>query len=240
MEAQKSVTARIVFGLALIVIGILYLLENLNLIPGELGDIIISFPSLVLLVGLVSLYNSKNKLFGSIVTIIGVLLMLPKIIPGININGDIIFPLIVIIFGGYLVLRSKTNNENPGENNSAKYFKGENKDRIEDVAIFGGGEKIIHSDNFQGGSITAIFGGTEIDLSQCKLAPGDHVLDVVAVFGGMEITVPANWRVQVDVFPLFGGFSNKYKRNPSLVVDQQSTLYIKGIVIFGGGELKIS
>lgn len=239
MEVQKSVTARIVFGLALIVIGTLYLLENLNLIPGELGDIIISFPSLVLLVGLVSLYNSQNKLFGSIVTIIGVLLMLPKIIPGINIDGDIIFPLIVISFGGYLVFRSKAKNEIVGDN-SAKYFKGENKDRIEDVAIFGGGEKIIHSDNFQGGSITAIFGGTEIDLSQCKLAPGDHVLDVVAVFGGMEITVPANWRVQVDVFPLFGGFSNKYKRNPSLVVDQQSTLYIKGIVIFGGGELKIS
>lgn len=113
-----------------------------------------------------------------------------------------------------------------------------NKDVIDDVAIFGGGSKIIFSDNFQGGNITAIFGGSEINLINCKLAEGENVLDVLMVFGGSTIIVPKEWNVVINVTSILGGFSNKSVRNPNLIVDQSRTLIIKGLTLFGGGEVK--
>ena len=68
---------------------------------------------------------------------------------------------------------------------------------IDDVSIFGGGTKIISSDNFKGGNITAIFGGSEINLTGCKLANGDQVIDVLMIFGGSTIIVPKEWNVVV-------------------------------------------
>ena len=111
-------------------------------------------------------------------------------------------------------------------------------DFIDDVSVFGGGHKIIHSDNFKGGNITAIFGGSEIDLTQCKLAPGENVIDVVIIFGGSTIVVPNDWDVITNVTPLFGGFSYKKSRYQSPGSEPAGTLVIKGVAIFGGGEVK--
>ena len=115
----------------------------------------------------------------------------------------------------------------------------DDQDKIDDVAIFGGGKRILHSDNFKGGTITAIFGGSEVDLSNCKLAMGENVIDVMAIFGGMTIFVPSDWKIIVNVFPLFGGFSVKGRKDPNVDYDPAKALIIKGVVIFGGGEIKI-
>jgi len=112
------------------------------------------------------------------------------------------------------------------------------KDVIDDVAIFGGGTKIITSENFKGGNVTAIFGGSEIILKGCKLAEGTNVIDVLAVFGGTTIIVPSDWNIVLNVTPIFGGFSNKSVKDPNRVIDLSKTLIIKGLVVFGGGELK--
>ena len=126
--------------------------------------------------------------------------------------------------------------DNGTTNHSGSYSK--ETDRIDDVAIFGGGHKFISSDNFQGGNVTAIFGGSEIDLTRCKMAPGKHVLEVTAIFGGTTLIVPKEWNIIINVLPLFGGFSHKGMRGPNVVINPESTLIIKGVVIMGGGEIK--
>lgn len=244
MENTNKLTSRTILGGVLIVIGALFLLQNFHIIPFNVENVIFSFPSLLVLIGTVSLINSRNKLFGAIILVCGVLLMIPRLFPFLgDIDEDIIVPVIIVIFGLYLVLRNNQRGQAQGDkfgkpNGWRLRNDGEiNKDKIDDVNIFGGGTKFIRSENFQGGSVTAVFGGTELDLTDCKLAPGDSVLDIVAVFGGMEILVPENWNVRVDVFPLFGGFTHKVRRIPA-DMDTTRTLFIKGIVIFGGGEIK--
>jgi hypothetical protein len=44
--------------------------------------------------------------------------------------------------------------------------------------------------------------------------------------------------VILNVTPLFGGFSNKKNRYVSSVPEPDGTLIIKGVVLFGGGEVK--
>ena len=46
-----------------------------------------------------------------------------------------------------------------------------------------------------------------------------------------------NWDVKIDVIAIFGGFSDK-RRNMTTSSEGDRRLVIKGIAIFGGGEIK--
>jgi predicted membrane protein len=110
--------------------------------------------------------------------------------------------------------------------------------RLKDLSILWSTQKSITSDNFKGGIVTSLFGYSEIDLTKCKLDNKSVVIDIVGIFGGSTIIVPKEWNVVVDVFSLFGGFSSKIIRTPETKVDMEKTLTIKGLVLFGYGEVK--
>ncbi len=234
LENKKGNISRNVFGLLLIVIGGLFLLSSLNVIDLRVGRIVFSSPMVLIIIGLFILINSQRKLFGSIVLGLGILLMLPRIIPGISISREVIFSIVITAIGAYILLKQRTKTEDRTYNARGTI----KKDVIDDVAIFGGGNKIIYSDQFKGGNITAIFGGSEIDLTQCKLAEGENIIDVLCIFGATEIVIPKDWTVHINITPIFGGFSNKTRRDLNLPADTEKSLVIKGAVIFGGGEIK--
>jgi predicted membrane protein len=118
-----------------------------------------------------------------------------------------------------------------------KYMKYETN-LLKDLSILWGTQKSITSNNFKGGKVTSVFGYSEIDLTECKLDNKSVVIDILGIFGGSTLIVPKEWNVVVDVFSLFGGFTNKIKRTPETKVDMENTLTVKGLVLFGFGELK--
>jgi predicted membrane protein len=72
-----------------------------------------------------------------------------------------------------------------------------------------------------------------------KLAPGRQYIDVFAMFGGTTLIVPEAWNIKVRVVSIFGGFSDKHKITKSEKENSSDNiLIIKGLVIFGGGEIK--
>ena len=247
MEEHKTLGSRVILGIILIAIGVIYLLKSFYF-PIDIE--IFSFPFILIVIGIIIMLNSGNKLFGAIVFIFGLLLYF----------GDhiTIWPFFFILWGIYIIFKHRTRrhrvfeNPQPGSNPDLKqdqkpdpdfekkrfYDSSIRRDYLDDVSVFGGGHKVIHSDSFKGGNITAIFGGSEIDLTQCKLAPGENIIDVVIIFGGSTIVVPNNWDVILNVTPLFGGFSNKKSRYVSSGTEPSGTLIIKGVVLFGGGEIK--
>jgi predicted membrane protein len=233
---NKISSVRLFVGLLLIILGGTYLLNNLNIIHINIFSYIFSLPGLMIFIGLISLINSKKVGIGLVLIAIGSFWMTSRFI---NIDfWEYFWGIILLIIGLYILLKPKHDFNNRTHQVFGKMKENYSKDKIDDVAIFGGGEKRIVSENFQGGNITAIFGGSDIDLTSCKLANGENFLDVFIIFGGTDIKVPADWNVIVDVFPLFGGFGNKRHKDPSRVYDQSRTLIIKGIVVFGGGEVK--
>ena len=117
--------------------------------------------------------------------------------------------------------------------------KKQSTDHLNVTAVLGGGDIKVNSSNFRGGNVTAIMGGGNYDLSSAELAPGPQVIDVFALFGGASFIVPSDWTVRIEVTALFGGFSDSRKVNStSPGVDPSKELVLKGMVIFGGGELK--
>ena len=103
------------------------------------------------------------------------------------------------------------------------------------VAIFGGasrkGEWVVPEQL----TTFAMFGGVELDLSTATFAGSTSEINAIAVFGGVEITVPDGLTVHVEGIGIFGGFDQKAEGPgepgaPSLV--------IKGAALFGGVEVK--
>ena len=232
-EDRNHVDKRVIFGSILIFIGGLFLLNSLSIIDFRFSRVIFSWPFFLMIIGVFILVNTSKKVLGGILSGVGAFLLLPRVFPDLYFDGSVVFPVILIAFGLYILLnRAKQRQESLRNDGSIK------KDTIDDVAVFGGGSKIIYSDNFKGGNVTAVFGGSEINLMSCKLADGENVLDVLMVFGGPTIIVPKEWNVVINVTSILGGFSNKSVRNPNLVVDQSRTLVIKGLAMFGGGEIK--
>lgn len=221
---------RMWLGGAFIVLGFLFFLNSLDILDFSISRIIFSWPFFFLIIGVFIAINTNKKLLGGILSGLGVIFLIPRIFPSINYDGTIVFAILFIALGLYIILNRREK--------EIVEFDQERKDYIDDVAIFGGGDKVITSDNFKGGNITAVFGGSEINLKGCKLAEGTNVIDVLCVFGGTTLIVPQDWNIVLNITPIFGGFSNKLIKDPNATPDQNKTLIIKGLVVFGGGEIK--
>ena len=235
MPENNRTDKRVILGGILIILGGIFLLNTMDVLHFRFAHVVFSWPFIMLVIGVFILINTEKKFLGGILSGIGALFLIPRIFPEVDYDAGIIFPVILIVLGAYIILKKrKIDSESTSFSDSSKV----NKDKIDDVSIFGGGTKIISSSNFQGGNVTAIFGGSEINLINCQLADGDNVLDVLCIFGGTTIIIPKEWNVVVNVTSILGGFSNKAIRNPSVVIDQSKTLHIKGLAMFGGGEIK--
>jgi len=231
-EQHSRIDKRILLGAVLIFLGGLFLLNSLDIISFRVSRVIFSWPFIMLVIGLFILANTNKKVLGGILSGLGALFLIPRIFPEVQYDGGIIIPIVLIILGTYIILNKRRQAQQNIDDQMIS------KDKIDDVSIFGGGTKIISSDNFKGGNITAIFGGSEINLIGCKLAEGENIIDVLCVFGGTTIIVPKEWNIVVSVTSILGGFSNKSIKNFNFIIDPSRTLHIKGLAMFGGGEVK--
>ncbi len=235
---NKIFNGRSFLGLVLILFGGLILLDNLNLMSHGIAKIIFSFPTFMILIGLITLFNSNRKGFSITLITIGLIFLIPEIDPTIDIDFGTIIAVVFIFAGVYVIIRHRKMDYHFRQRFFGKHDEMVNNDLLDEIAIFGGGEKKIRNENFKGGRITTVFGGNEIDLTDCKLAEGTQTIDIFTMFGGVEMHVPASWKIKHDVIPIFGGFSQKGRMHSSEMQNDSQTLFVKGIVIFGGVEVK--
>ena len=228
MEEHKS-NSRAIIGILLICAGLLLIAVNFNWLPWNIREIVFSWQGILVLIGLFLLLSRSNRLGGFILIGIGAFFMIPRIWD-ISFNWHHLFwPVILVAIGLLLITRRWGYQRIPVENST---------EFIDDMSIFGGGDRVITCQNFRGGKITSIFGGSKIDLRTANLAKGRNVIDIFAMFGGTKLIVPTNWDVKIEVTSLFGGFSDKRRPRPDEIRDPTRELVIKGITIFGGGDME--
>jgi hypothetical protein len=107
--------------------------------------------------------------------------------------------------------------------------------RIDAVAMFSGGRHQITSQEFRGGDVVTFMGGHRIDLRKARLAGDRGELEVFVVFGGVNIVVPDDWRVDNDIAVVFGE-----SHVPSLPdsIEPSAHLRLKGLVMMGGVRVR--
>jgi predicted membrane protein len=219
-------------GIMVVTFGLLYMLRNMYVIDMDTWRVIFSWPMLLVALGIINLAERKFS-WGFILLAVGSVFLLDRYFHLPYNLFTFFWPVLIIAIGLGMIFTNSFRAFRIRRNRPD--FISSDGDMINDQAIFGGSERAIHSNNFRGGEIVAIFGGTKTDLTQCQLSPGINILELTAIFGGTTLIVPNDWNVKVEMTNIFGGFSDK-RRNMN--VDFNKTLIIKGAAIFGGGELK--
>lgn len=223
---------RAIIGVVLVLVGAFLIMRNTGIFPGFIDHIIFSWPMLLVTIGLViTLGSSDRKSSGIIVMAVGAFFLIPHIFRE-TFDFNLFWPAVFIIIGVIFIFSKRKGWR--GVSTSGQM----GDDYIDIINIFSGGERQIVSENFTGGKITSIFGGSEIDLTQAKLAPGVSEMEIACVFGGTTIIVPNDWNVKIEVVPVLGGFGDERKLNLGRPIDTSRQLIIKGAVVFGGGEVK--
>lgn len=231
---KRSGRAHLLLGIVLMFLGLFLIADMADIVPWRLRDFIFTWQALLILLGIIFISNKESKGTGIILIAIGGFFLLPRFFELPYYWRSLFWPSMLIILGLVVIFGGRR----PG---GKKAYFGSNsrtsgEDYLDDVAVFGGGDRNVTSQQFKGGKITHIFGGSKYDFSRARLAPGENELELVLAFGGTKLIVPEEWDVKIEVTSVFGGFSDKRVR--SIVErDREKTLVITGVNVFGGGEI---
>jgi predicted membrane protein len=233
METRSSwrATPQVILGLIIVVIGVLFTLDNMGIIYAH--DYVRYWPALIVVYGvgkMVQPRSSPGRFAGLIFTLVGLVLLLDRL-DVFEVRLWDFWPLIIVIIGLSLIWRSyaRTMGRHPELTVSEDV-----NSTIGGMAFMSGFKRNSSSQSFQGGELTAIMGGCEIDLRQASMKDGEAVIDVFAFWGGIEIKVPLDWSVAVEGTPLLGGFDDKTRPPQG---GSAKRLVVKGFAIMGGVEI---
>ena len=227
--SRPAVTPQVVLGLLVIVVGVLFTLDNLEIIDAY--DFLRYWPAGLIAVGGMKLWHAMRHgqgWFGGIAfTSIGAWMLLNRIVY-IRVDARDLWPILLVLVGGYMVWR--------GVGGGRRVRSGDSGAHLSALAIMGGVGRRITSQAFVGGDLTAVMGGCEIDLRQASIEPGaPAVIDVFAFWGGIELRVPEDWTVTTSAVPLMGGIDDKSRAQQP---PSGKELVIRGLVVMGGVEIK--
>ncbi|MCG8697874.1 MAG: cell wall-active antibiotics response protein [Bacteroidales bacterium] len=239
----QSETGRALTGLFILVIGVALIFRSIGLFEYFIDQYIFEWPVILIAAGVISLLSKPNKGPGIILLSLGLVFYL-KEINFFHLGFDIvvwqvIVAIILLLFGFSLIFLKKPIHKKDKDKDVYKDSESDDENEIiDEVAVLGGGDRNILTDNFRGGRFIGIFGGSNFYMKGCSLAPGKNVLNVICVFGGFKMVIPEDWNVQIKTTSIFGGINDKrrYHDDPNIIHANQ--LIIRGLLIFGGGDIK--
>jgi len=104
-------------------------------------------------------------------------------------------------------------------------------DEVDLVATFAPLEHRSTATAFRGGRVTTWFGGGVVDLRGATLDPAGATLHANALFGGGNLVVPDDWRVETHLVGVGGAGDSRPDGNPA---PGAPTLRLEGVALFGG------
>lgn len=237
MEEKKSIDRRSIAAILLIAAGGLLFLDTFDIVNFSVKNIIFNWKTLLIGIGLIIVFSSEQRVTGYILIGLGVAFWIPSF-AGYDIRlHQVFWPLVLIGVGLIILTRRNMHGRIARQRRTMNEDGSLDTNYIDDVSIFGGGVKRYSSQNLKGGNITAIFGGSEIDLTSSQMSTEGTIVDVFTMFGGTKFIVPGSWQVKSEAVSLFGGLTDKRHIKPSEEVSEK-VLLIKGLILFGGVEIK--
>jgi hypothetical protein len=212
---SRGVTPQLVLGVMVIVIGGLMTLDNLELIQAE--RFLRFWPVGLIALGLVKLWHARQCRGGSfsgiLLTTVGTWMLLEQTA--------------LVLFGGFLVWQGLSGPR-------VRPVSADDNTMVTAMAVLGSVVRGNNSPAFRGGELTAVLGGCELDLRHAAIE-GDAVIEVFALWGGIEIRVPDDWTVVSRVTPILAGVEDK-TRPPHTA--SRHRLVLRGFLVMAGLEIK--
>ncbi|HMI51623.1 MAG TPA: DUF5668 domain-containing protein [Candidatus Saccharimonadales bacterium] len=217
-------------GLVIVIVGFALLLDHMGVL--NIDHFYRFWPCILIVVGIANLSHRSGWVKGALLILFGAVLQLDQL-NIVHFRWSELWPLLVIGAGLSIIWRTMQAPKNP-------VAAGDARDTLNELAVFGGIERRITSRTFKGGRAHATFGGIELDLRDAEMEGDEVVLDINAIFGGIEITVPPHWSVASHGQGIFGGYvdSTRSRQPESVSGVPPKTLLVQGVAIFGGVEIK--
>jgi predicted membrane protein len=232
---HRSGMSGILFGSVIVVIGLLLLLDNMGIV--QVHDLWRFWPVILIVVGVSKVLEGRTPagwVWGGLVALVGAMLLLDNLHILVIDLGDFIWPLAVIGFGVMLLLKAL---------DRRRYLDGRpplapsNNGLAGAWAVFSSVKRRVEDQDFKGGDVVAVFGEVKIDLRKAGIASGEAVIEVNAVFAGVDIRVPETWLVVLKGAGIFGAFEDKTippRTDPGV---KPPTLVITGTAVFGATKV---
>lgn len=229
-RTPRSMSSQVVLGILAIGLGILFFLDNLDII--NFRHALPFWPLVLFVVGVVKICDSNSRnglLVGAALAGVGVVMLLNRL-GFFYISWRALWPLALIGLGAAVLLRPSTRGK--AQVNLSKDST-DNEAYLDVTAILGGFQRRVATRNFRGGEITAVMGGCELDMRSASI-DGEAVIHIFAVMGGITIKCPVDWTVVLEGTPILGGFDEKTAPPP----DNSKRLVVRGYAIMGGVEIR--
>jgi predicted membrane protein len=224
-ENIKRDRGPVIGGVVFIVVGLVLLLEKLGFLP--YGFALHFWPMIFIVIGIVKIAYAGGRPTGAVLIGLGILLQLREM-GIIHLNFWDLWPVLIIVAGVAMLWQAMIR-ERPTVSGNPEF---------DAVYVFGGGDRVVNTPHFKGGSLFAVFGGYKVDLSRADIDGNTAVLEASAIFGGGEIRVPESWQVSVTGAGIFGAYEDKTRHFQPDPSKPTKTLVIKGVAVFGGIEVK--
>ena len=219
---------RLLLGLAVVTIGVLFLLDAGGVLNADraIGH---WWPLVIVAGGVLTLAERPPAVLrGTILTGIGVVLLLSTNDLLHKNAWNYFWPALVVVAGLVIVLRW---------HGRAVISGASEEDVVRSTAVFGGPNLVCTSRRFAGAWLTAVFGGITLDLRDALPAPEGASVNATVAFGGIDILVPKGWRISVRSTPIFGGLDDKTDHSEPPAADAPA-LHIDALSMFGGVAIK--
>lgn len=218
----------IVLGALLIACSILYVLSILGI-----ADFSFSLDGwwtlFIILPCLSGLMTSRDKFFSLFGLAVGVLLLLAaRGVFNYAKAGTIMVPVIVVLLGAKLIVKSVRSSESKNKVAPVASSKHVTAVFCEQDADYVGEELTV-------AKVCAVFGGTTCNLRNAEITDQSQI-QLSCIFGGADILVPEDVVIRNETLCLFGGISDH--RATSTAMDAKRTLFIRGLCLFGGADIK--
>ena len=214
----------LLWGLVFIVVGVIFGLNAL-----DITDINVFFDGwwtlFIIVPCFIGLFKDEDKSGNLIGLIIGGCLLLGCIdIVEFSLIWKLMVPAILVMIGLSFIFKDTLNSKVKKE--IKKLNKTETK---EYCSCFSGQTVDYNKEEFEGCSISAIFGGVKCDLKEA-IINSDVVINANSIFGGITIYVPEDVNVKIGSTSIFGGVSDERKNKTK---DPKYTIYINATPMFG-------
>jgi hypothetical protein len=228
IRGRQRLPAQSLVGLLLLAMGLLLFLQNV----GWLGERGLQFwPLALIVVGTLKLLapgGTFDRLFGLSLVAFGTLRIATRLLD-LDVGPLDILAVVLVGFGAALLWRGVFGGSDVDAGPAL-----EAADTFSALAFMGGYATRLNSQRFRGGDVTALMGGVELDLRACDLQE-PAVIDIFAMWAGIEIRVPEDWLVELQGMPILAGFEEKTRARPGTT---QKRLIVRGSAIMGGIEVK--
>jgi hypothetical protein len=113
----------------------------------------------------------------------------------------------------------------------------ETADEFAIAAYLGGVQRTCRAESLRHGSASVVCGGVDLDLRQAALDPAGAALELSASCGGVNLTVPKDWRVLVADRATLGGV-DACVTPPEELPDDAPLLRVEATARLGGVAIR--